>query len=60
MSWEELNAIMRQAAAEHEQNRATPPQACPNDGEPLDTDPRTGELRCGFDGWVWDGGPVTW
>jgi hypothetical protein len=60
MSWEQLLSILRTAQTEAEDNRARPPEACPNDGEPLKTDPATGTLRCGFDGWEWDGQPVTW
>ncbi len=58
MSWEQLNSIMREAANERDVNLATPPQACPNDGEPLHTAPH-GELYCPADGWVWDGRPLS-
>lgn len=60
MAYEDLAAVLATAAREADENRARPPRACPNDGEPLRTDPHTGQLRCGFDGWVWDGGPVNW
>lgn len=60
MSWDGLLSILRAAQSEREQSRAGPPLACPNDGEPLLTDPRTGALRCRADGWEWDGGPVWW
>lgn len=59
MSWEQLNSIMRQAAQEAQQNRDLPPVACPNDGTPLQAGP-DGELHCDFDGWIWNGSPVTW
>ena len=32
---------------------SVPPVACPNDGEPLERDPR-GKLRCAYDGWVYE------
>lgn len=55
--WEALTAIYESAVAERESDDATPPVACPHDGEPLLTDP-AGNLRCGWDGWVWDGQPI--
>jgi hypothetical protein len=54
MAWEQLLDIAREAAAEREAERGTPPSACPNDGEPLQEDPQ-GRLRCRFDGYVWTG-----
>lgn len=60
MSWEQLLSIIRTSREEAAENRARPPEACPNDGEPLRQDPVTGRLRCRFDGWEWDGEPVTW
>lgn len=36
------------------EERYNPPQACPNDGEPLQRDPN-GKLRCPYDGWIWKG-----
>lgn len=33
-----------------EERRA--PVECPNDGEPLQRNPRTGKLQCAYDGWV--------
>lgn len=54
MSWEELLAIGREAADEQRAELSAPPQACPNDGEPLRSGP-DGTLFCPFDGWVWDG-----
>lgn len=56
MSWQQLAAIAREAADEAAAERARPPVACPNDGEPLQTGPH-GELFCPFDGWRWDGHP---
>jgi hypothetical protein len=52
MSWEQLAAIAREAALEAEAERSAPPEACPNDGTPLEPGPN-GELFCRFDGWQW-------
>jgi hypothetical protein len=50
-SWEQLLSITREAAEYRRLSRVTPPQACPNDGEPLQ---RIGSiLHCPFDGWQW-------
>lgn len=57
MSWEELLAVFRTDAEEQATEDATPPTACPNDGEPLEGGPN-GELHCRFDGWIWDGQPI--
>ncbi|PXY27431.1 hypothetical protein [Prauserella muralis] len=54
MSWEQLLDIYTEAADGARAERETPPQACPNDGEPLRTGP-DGELYCPFDGWRPDG-----
>jgi hypothetical protein len=46
-NWESLRGVI-------ESVDAAPPQraeACPNDGTPLVTNPRTGARRCPFDGW---------
>lgn len=59
MSWEQLAAIQAQARQLAADDAATPPIACPNDGEPLLTD-TNGRLRCPFDGWTWDNRPVTY
>lgn len=55
MSWEQLRTIYREGAAEYEAERAEPPTACPNDGEPLETRESDGRLHCRFDGWTWSG-----
>lgn len=55
--WEGLHALYQLAVEEQRVADETAPLACPNDGEPLSTDPE-GNLRCGWDGWVWDGQPV--
>lgn len=56
-SWDQLGSIFAQAIAEREADDAADPVACPNDGEPLRAD-TSGNLRCPFDGWVWDGRPI--
>jgi large repetitive protein len=56
-SWYQIGAIFDTAVAEREDDDATLPVACPNDGEPLREDPY-GALRCPWDGWVWDGQPI--
>lgn len=49
--WSQLIAITHERAEYRRMARMTPPQACPNDGEPLQ---RKGSvLRCPFDGWQW-------
>jgi len=49
--WYQLLSIRREQQEIIRQNQATPPQACPNDGEPLQ---RIGSvLHCPFDGWQW-------
>lgn len=55
--WEGLLALYQSAAEERRADDETAPVACPNDGEPLSTDP-AGNLRCPWDGWVWDGQPI--
>lgn len=57
MAWEELLNEFRADQLERQIDDATPPTACPNDGEPLH-ESANGELRCISDGWVWDGQPV--
>lgn len=50
-SWEQLLSIVREGAEYRRLAKVTPPQACPNDGEPLQ---RKGSiLHCPFDGWQW-------
>lgn len=50
MSWEQLTDIIREAAIEEREESLLPPEACPNDGEPLQTGP-DGRLFCPYDGW---------
>lgn len=52
-SWWGLLSIY-EANAEYAREEREPPVACPNDGEPLRRDP-LGKLRCGYDGWTYDG-----
>lgn len=54
MSWEQLIAIIDYNRADRRDWQAQPPQACPNDGEPLRTGP-DGKLFCISDGWRPDG-----
>ncbi|GHH57737.1 hypothetical protein [Lentzea cavernae] len=51
MSWEQLGEIAREAAKLADTERSQPPQACPNDGEPLERG-KNGVLHCRFDGWT--------
>lgn len=50
MSWESLINVIHEAAAYAQDERSRPPEACPNDGEPLREGP-DGTLFCRFDGW---------
>jgi hypothetical protein len=50
MSWEQLREIAREAAEEALAERLRPPEACPNDGEPLEPGPDD-RLHCRYDGW---------
>jgi len=51
VSWDQLRDITREARKYAEVEQAQPPQACPNDGEPLERGPN-GVLHCSFDGWT--------
>lgn len=55
--WEALLSIYQTASAERQALDEVVPATCPHDGEPLREDPK-GNLRCPFDGWVWDGQPI--
>jgi hypothetical protein len=48
----DLLAVYREAADLAADERAIPPQACPNDGTPLSEAP-DGTLQCRFDGYTW-------
>jgi hypothetical protein len=52
VSWEQLISIAHEAAEERRAEASAPPEACPNDGEPLREGP-AGVLFCPFDGWQW-------
>lgn len=52
MSFQQLLDIYRAAADDARQQQAQPPQACPNDGTPLESGP-SGILHCPFDGYTW-------
>jgi hypothetical protein len=52
--WYSYLNIMSNNAAEMSRQANSPPVACPNDGEPLDTSVH-GVLFCPFDGWEWSG-----
>ena len=54
MGWDQLAAIYQEAKADHARQQAERPQACPNDGEPLDLAP-DGTWFCMYDGWKWGG-----
>jgi hypothetical protein len=59
MAWEQYRSIRESAAQDAAVLRDQEPTNCPNDGTNLDTGP-DGELHCPFDGWIWQGEPVTW
>lgn len=59
IGWDTLLSIAKESRDEARAYRSTPPTACPNDGEPLQSGPG-GSLHCSFDGWVWRGGFVDW
>lgn len=48
--WFGLLDIVAEAKQIEQDERSRPPQACPNDGEPLQAGPN-GELHCPYDGW---------
>jgi len=52
MPWQQLIDIRAEQVAAVLADQAAPPQACPNDGEPLRAGP-DGGLFCPFDGWKW-------
>lgn len=51
-SWWQLESVRRTNLQNAEMERRAGPIACPNDGEPLQFDPRTGKKRCPYDGWI--------
>lgn len=52
MAWEELTAIVADTMEQVLNLKSTPPQACPQDGEPL-LDGPNGVKYCRYDGWQW-------
>jgi hypothetical protein len=52
VAWEQLLAIQQEAADLAQAELSAPPQACPNDGEPLREGP-DGVLFCPYDGYQW-------
>lgn len=51
-SWWQLHSVQKWNEDNRRMERQTGPLACPNDGEPLQYDPRSGRLRCTYDGWI--------
>jgi hypothetical protein len=51
-SWWQLEAVARTNRENARQELLAGPLACPNDGEPLQYDPRSKRRRCSFDGWI--------
>lgn len=51
MSWDQLLSIYDKARRELADERAQPPAACPNDGEPLEAT-GTGTWHCRFGGEI--------
>lgn len=51
MAWEELRDVRREAAALKRAEEAQPPQACPNDGEPLEE--HRGIWHCPWGDYEW-------
>lgn len=52
--WSTMLFIMEENRRIVRELQMTPPVACPRDGWPL-REGADGELRCAFDGWIWDG-----
>lgn len=52
-SWQALVSIYAEASEIMRRERAQPPVACPNDGEPLTSTPDGRGLFCTFDGYMW-------
>lgn len=52
MAWEQLLSIFKEAEFWNRAEKNTPPVACPNDGEPLEST-NDGKLHCPFDGYMW-------
>lgn len=52
MSWEQLSDILHENAERRRDEDQRPPEACPNDGEPLVKHPTSGLLHCPWDGYT--------
>ena len=52
MSWAQLQSILKEAQEEAARQRTEPPQACPQDGEPLGYHAGKGVLHCKFCGFT--------
>jgi hypothetical protein len=55
MSWEQLQAIVQQRRIDQQQARSDPPQACPIDGQMLESNSR-GILNCPLGNYRWSPG----
>lgn len=53
MSWDQLRSIYEEGSQEHLARVTQPPEACPNDGEPLQPKGDGPILFCPYDGWQW-------
>lgn len=53
-SWHTLSSILAENREWRLAEASEPPEACPNDGEPLTEGPN-GVLHCRHDGWTWRG-----
>lgn len=51
-SWWQLDSVAKQNRENARLERLAGPLSCPNDGEPLLVDPRSGRRRCSYDGWI--------
>jgi hypothetical protein len=52
VAWEQLTGVYELAAQFARDERDVPPEACPEDGTPLEQ-ASEGVLVCPFDGWQW-------
>jgi len=57
MSWEQLQAIVKENRATQRINQIDQPTACPIDGAILDIHPR-GRRNCPLGNYSWAGGPI--
>lgn len=59
MAWEQLTAMLQEAADIDQKDRSTPPTSCPNDYQALREGPG-GKLYCPWDGLVWPNDAGAW